>query len=235
MIVPISRIEEKNMTIIPEPIWEKILLPLRWGFFIVIFLTASLHPLEALRDPLTVSVIILVLIWRTYEHISVGMKHYRFKKDPGKHTMVLPAVSLWVGCTFPIFDFYNLPQILPRTVWLRILGIALIIAGISIRYVSIRTLGKFFTAHLRVNEGRHLIKEGIYRRLRHPSYFGMIFSFAGLPLAFCSLYGLLYMILIGVPGILFRINLEERFLVGEFGEEYVEYRKNSYKLIPFIY
>jgi len=223
------------MTIVPEPIWEKILLPLRWVFFIMIFLIASLHPIKALRDPLTVAVIILVLIWRTYEHFSIGMKHYRFKKDPGKHTMILPALSLWVGCAFPIFDYYNLPRTLPRTNLLRIAGIALIILGVSIRYVSIRTLGKFFTAHLRVNEGRRLITDGIYRKLRHPSYFGMIFSFVGLPLAFCSLYGVLYMILIGIPGILFRINLEERFLVGEFGEEYVEYRKKSYKLIPFIY
>jgi protein-S-isoprenylcysteine O-methyltransferase Ste14 len=124
---------------------------------------------------------------------------------------------------------------LPRVPWLRITGIALILLGVSIRYVSIRTLGRFFTAHLRVNEGRQLIKEGIYRRLRHPSYFGMIFSFIGLPLSFCSLYGLLYMVLVGIPGILFRINLEERFLVGEFGEDYIEYRKQSYKLIPFVY
>jgi protein-S-isoprenylcysteine O-methyltransferase Ste14 len=223
------------MTLIPEPIWEKILLPLRWVFFIAIFLIASLHPLAALRDPLTLAVIILVLIWRTYEHISIGMKHYRFLKDPGKHTMVLPALSLWVGCAFPIFDFYNLPQTLPRGPWLRTLGISLIIVGITIRYISIRTLGRFFTAHLRVNEGRRLIKEGIYRKLRHPSYFGMIFSFIGLPLAFCSLYGLIYMVVVGIPGILFRINLEERFLIGEFGEEYVEYRKLSYKLIPFFY
>jgi protein-S-isoprenylcysteine O-methyltransferase Ste14 len=63
----------------------------------------------------------------------------------------------------------------------------------------------------------------------------MIFSFLGLPLSFCSLYGLLYMLLIGIPSLLFRINLEERFLVGEFGEEYIAYRKESYKILPFVY
>ena len=223
------------MTLIPEPVWERILLPLRWLFFIAIFLTASLHPRDALADPFVLAVLALVLIWRTYEHVSIGMKHYRFHKDPGKHTMVLPALSLWIGCSFPIFDFYNLPETLPRVAWLRSLGIGMLITGIVIRHVSIRTLGRFFTAHLRVNEGRRLIREGIYKRLRHPSYFGMIFSFLGLPLSFCSLYGLLYMLLIGIPSLLFRINLEERFLVGEFGEEYIAYRKESYKILPFIY
>ncbi len=223
------------MTIVPEPIWEKILLPLRWIFFITIFLVASLHPLDVLRDPFTLAVIALVLVWRTYEHVSIGMRHYRFQKDPGKHTMVMPALSLWIGCSFPVFDYYNLSPILPRTVWLRAIGIGFLIIGILIRHISIRTLGRFFTAHLRVDEGRRLVREGIYRRLRHPSYFGMIFSFLGLPLSFCSLFGVLYMVLIGIPSLVFRINLEEKFLVGEFGEEYVSYRKESYKLIPFIY
>ncbi len=63
----------------------------------------------------------------------------------------------------------------------------------------------------------------------------MIFSFIGLPLAFSSLIGIVCMILIGIPAILLRINLEETFLVTEFKDEYLEYRKTSYKLIPFVY
>jgi len=160
------------------------LLALRWVFFITIFLIASLHPIKALRDPLTVAVIILVLIWRTYEHFSIGMKHYRFKKDPGKHTMILPALSLWVGCAFPIFDYYNLPRTLRALTCLRIAGIALIILGVSIRYVSIRTLGKFFTAHLRVNEGRRLITDGSTGSSAIQAISAWFFSFVGLPLAF---------------------------------------------------
>lgn len=223
------------MSLMPEPVWERILLPARWMFFIVIFLGASLHPALAVADPFTWIVLGLVLLWRSYEHVSIGMRTYRFWKDPGKHTMVLPALSLWIGCAWPIFEYYNLQPTLPRVLWIRLLGVALLCIGILIRHISIRTLGRFFTAHLRVDEGRQLVQVGIYRHLRHPSYFGMIFSFLGLPLSFCSLYGLLYMALLGIPSLLFRINLEERFLVEEFGEKYVEYRKRSYKFIPFVY
>ncbi|MBI1745436.1 MAG: isoprenylcysteine carboxylmethyltransferase family protein [Acidobacteria bacterium] len=223
------------MALLLDSLWQRLLLPARFVFFTVIFLGASLHPLEALSDPLTGIVLSIILLWRAYEHVSIGMKTYRFLKDPGKHTMVLPALSLWIGCAWPIFDYYNLPPTLPRVFGLRILGVALLCLGILIRYISIRTLGRFFTAHLKVNEGRRLIQEGIYKNLQHPSYFGMIFSFVGLPLAFCSLYGLTYMIFIGIPSILFRINLEESFLMEEFGNEYVEYRKHTYKFIPFLY
>jgi protein-S-isoprenylcysteine O-methyltransferase Ste14 len=223
------------MTIFPEPVWEKILLPLRWVFFVTMFLTATLHPLQAIQDPLTVSVLVLVLIWRTYEHYSIGMRNYRFKKDPGKYTMVMPAVSLWFLCSFPPFDFYNLPATLPRDTNVRLIGIGLIILGMSIRVISIRTLGRFFTAHLRVNEGRRLIQEGIYKKIRHPSYFGMIFSFVGLALAFSSLIGVGYVFLIGIPALLFRINLEEQFLIDEFPGEYLEYCRRSYKIFPFVY
>jgi protein-S-isoprenylcysteine O-methyltransferase Ste14 len=79
------------------------------------------------------------------------------------------------------------------------------------------------------------VREGIYRRLRHPSYFGTIFSFLGLPVAFGSLIGVLFMMLVGVPALIVRINLEESFLVDEFKEEYLDYRKTTYKLIPFVY
>jgi protein-S-isoprenylcysteine O-methyltransferase Ste14 len=223
------------MSLISDSLWERILLPARWIFFIALILGASLHPREALRDPLIWLFLIIILFWRTYEHIGIGLKRYRFLKDPGKHTIAMPAISLWIGCSLPIFDYFNLPAILPRVTSLRAIGIGLLILGIGIRVICIRTLGRFFTAHLRVNEGRRLIQEGIYKHLRHPSYFGMIFSFLGLPLVFCSLYGVLCMIFIGIPSLLFRINLEERFLVEEFGEEYLEYRKHTYKLIPFVY
>jgi len=215
------------MKLIPDAVWERILLPSRWIFFIVLMLGASLHPRLAVKDAFFWIILGLVLIWRTYEHISIRLSNYRFLKDPGKHTIVLPAVSLWVGCTFPIFDYFNLPSILPRVIGLRLLGVFLLILGISIRVVCIQTLGRFFTAHLRVNEGRRLIQEGIYKNLRHPSYFGMVFSFLGLPLACCSLIGLIYMLAIGIPSLVFRINLEEKFLVEEFGQEYLDYRKHS--------
>jgi protein-S-isoprenylcysteine O-methyltransferase Ste14 len=223
------------MTIIPEPLWEKILLPLRWIFFSVIFLVSSLHPWEFLTDPISLTVLGMVLAWRTYEHVSIGMKHYRFMKDPGRHTMALPALSLWFGCSFPVFDFYNLSPTLPRDTAFRLVGIGLLALGMAIRHISIRTLGRYFTAHLRVDAGRHLVREGIYSRVRHPSYFGMIFSFLGLPLAFGSLIGVLFMMLVGVPALIARINLEESFLVDEFKDEYLEYRKTTYKLIPFVY
>ena len=92
------------MTIIPEPVWEKILLPLRWVFFIVLFLGSSLHPLKALEDGFALTVLGLILIWRTYEHFSIGMKHYRFKKDPGKHSMVLFRNDLFLYWTAPRFQ-----------------------------------------------------------------------------------------------------------------------------------
>ncbi|HEX4999237.1 MAG TPA: isoprenylcysteine carboxylmethyltransferase family protein [Terriglobia bacterium] len=216
-------------------LWEKILLPLRWIFFSVIFLAASWHPLQFLRDPVSLAVLGLVLIWRTYEHVSIGMKGYRFMKDPGRHTMALPALSLWFGCSFPVFDYYNLPPTLPRSMAFRLAGVGLLVLGMSIRHISIRTLGRYFTAHLRVDQGRRLVREGIYRTLRHPSYFGMIFSFLGLPLAFGSLIGAIFMMCVGVPALVARINLEESFLVDEFKEEYIEYRRSTYKLIPFVY
>jgi protein-S-isoprenylcysteine O-methyltransferase Ste14 len=38
-----------------------------------------------------------------------------------------------------------------------------------------------------------------------------------------------------VPCVLYRIRLEEELLIREFGEEYIEYRKHTKKLVPCVY
>ena len=56
----------------------------------------------------------------------------------------------------------------------------------------------------------------------------------GLPDSASSLYGLLIMSAL-IPVLLYRIRLEERLLIEEFGDAYRTYQQRTNKLIPFIY
>lgn len=115
-----------------------------------------------------------------------------------------------------------------------IVGVAMILLGVAIRMVAIMTLKANFSGMLRIREGHTLTKNGIYRWIRHPAYLGAIILFLGIPVMESSVFGLLVMFLL-VPYLIHRIKLEEKMLTERFGAEYVEYARQTKKLIPHLY
>jgi protein-S-isoprenylcysteine O-methyltransferase Ste14 len=116
-----------------------------------------------------------------------------------------------------------------------LVGIALIVAGIIIRWVAILTLKHQFTVNVAIREGHRLIRHGIYRYLRHPSYAGSLISFLGLGLAFTSYFSIIVIIVPICAVFLYRIRIEERVLLDNFGAEYRSYCVATRRLIPFLY
>ena len=113
------------------------------------------------------------------------------------------------------------------------------ILGGSIRAISRMTLKKAGfrlanSARFRVIEKQKIVTNGIYEHIRHPLYLGEIIRNMGFALATYSLFGLIP-ILIGNALLLFRIGIEERMLLEEFGVEYEEYMRKTRKLVPHVY
>lgn len=113
-------------------------------------------------------------------------------------------------------------------------GAGMILLGLIIRFVAIGTLKKNFSSRLRIREGHTLVTNGIYHRIRHPAYLGLILIILGIPVLLSSVLGFLVMLLI-VPLLLHRIKLEEAMLIGQFGDEYENYMRQTKRLIPFLY
>jgi len=115
-----------------------------------------------------------------------------------------------------------------------IVGLALIVIGLTIQLVAQVTLWRFYSSTLVIREDHQLITHGIYRLTRHPIYLGNIMFFIGVPVYVSSLYGLLTMSAL-IPVFLSRIRIEERLLTDEFGDAHRTYKEATSKLIPFIY
>lgn len=90
------------------------------------------------------------------------------------------------------------------------------------------------TAKLKIVKGHHLVKDGLYKHIRHPLYLGEILRNLGVTIIFSSMYGTLIVLLASIF-LFFRIDIEEKMLVAVFGEEYKEYKRNTKKIIPYIY
>ena len=114
-------------------------------------------------------------------------------------------------------------------------GLGLIVLGIVFRWIAIFKLKKYFTLNVSIQRNHRVVNTGIYRYIRYPAYLGSLLSFAGLGFALLNWISLVIIFLPILGSFLNRISIEEKVLTAEFGEEYLEYSKNTKRLIPLIY
>jgi len=113
--------------------------------------------------------------------------------------------------------------------------IALAASALGIGYAiwARRHLGKNWSATPALKEDHALVTSGPYRLVRHPIYTGVLLAFVGSIIVSTALW----MILLAVVAAMFiwRVNVEEALMTREFPNEYPEYKKKTWALVPFVW
>lgn len=117
---------------------------------------------------------------------------------------------------------------------LRWCGSIVAVVGFALRIGPVFVLGDRFSGLVAIQPGHTLVTTGIYGRIRHPSYLGIVVSGIGWSLAFRSGVGVLITALL-IPPLVARMNAEERLLHDHFGDEYDAYRARTARFIPGLY
>ena len=115
------------------------------------------------------------------------------------------------------------------------IGAILSVAGLIIRIKSISTLKQHFTYTVTEIEDHELIETGFYKFIRHPGYLGQILIFLGTAISFSNWLSIVLMIIPVLIGYLYRIRVEEKFMIRQWGQKYLNYQKKTKRLIPWIY
>lgn len=110
-------------------------------------------------------------------------------------------------------------------------GAVVAFASLGFRVWAIRTLGRFFTATVTVQNEQRVIDVGPYRLLRHPSYSGALGIALGTAILFHSVVGIALVVLLSVPAYLYRMQVEERTLARDLGDAYVRYMTRTKRLL----
>lgn len=142
------------------------------------------------------------------------------------------ALLFWALLDFVAFHATRYFILEPAVVWM---GFVLFIISMVIRYRAIRSLGKFYNPRVAVYENHQIISDGAYRHIRHPFYLSAFISAVAVSMIFNSWGALLIAILAVLPALLYRISVEEEFLLKHFEQEYTDYMKKTYRLIPGIW
>ena len=156
--------------------------------------------------------------------------------DKGTTTGVAVAfVVCWLAILLSILlNRLGIGTINPHWI-LNVIGGALMLAGIFVRVVSARTLGRFYSRTLTTENDQHLVTSGLYGFVRHPGYLGTITLFIGSGIAVDNLITILLVLVVILPAYARRINVEERMLEKVFGQEFTQYRARTRKLIPLVF
>lgn len=106
-------------------------------------------------------------------------------------------------------------------------------AGLPFTIWARRHLGRNWSGSVMIKADHELITTGPYRIARHPIYTGLLIAFAGNALVVGEVRGLIAFA-IAFAALWRKLRLEERFMLEQFGQAYVDYSQRVAAVVPFL-
>ncbi len=178
------------------------------------------------------SVIILLAFYGCYFGKMIAQRKKGIQTDQmgkGKTGFVrfieisLKTVTIAVPLTEITSIFMNTA---PLPLWAKISGACVAFAGVAVFVLSVVTMKDNWRAGVPKTDKTELVTIGIYKISRNPAFLGFDMVYIGILFMFFN-WILFAVTLIAI--IMFHlqiVNVEEDFLVAEFGRNYITYRKN---------
>jgi protein-S-isoprenylcysteine O-methyltransferase Ste14 len=181
--------------------------------------------------------IIPLIVWPVFELVILGKERLRGRAacaEGGSAVIVwlvaAPAALLAVSCRlldlapFPFDVSWSLP-----------VASSVVVAGLAVRVVAFATLGRLFSVDIVFEPGHRLVTSGLYARVRHPAYAGLLSCFLGLGIVSWSWLGVVVATVPLFVVLRHRIHVEEAVMLRLFGAEYERYRAATKRLVPGVY
>ena len=138
--------------------------------------------------------------------------------------LILPVLYLFTP--FLAFADYRLPAFAP---WC---GSAIMLAALWLFWRSHSDLGLNWSAFLEMRKDHQLIRQGVYRSIRHPMYVSIFLFGVAQALLLQNWIAGLSGLATFVPLYFVRTPREEQMMQEWFGEEYQDYMRQTGRIIP---
>ena len=118
--------------------------------------------------------------------------------------------------------------------YIRVVGLVVFAIFSYVQVQAHKNLGSNYSQEIAIVKGHQLVKNKSYRLIRHPQYLSQVLSDLGAGVALAGFIILPLVILVELPLFLLRARREDKLLENHFGDEWLEYKKKSGFIIPFI-
>jgi protein-S-isoprenylcysteine O-methyltransferase Ste14 len=155
-------------------------------------------------------------------------------KDRGSLLLLWVTIfaSLYLG---PRYGDSHPPNMFGGAQWIRYAGLACLVCGLAIRWTAVVSLGRSFSANVAIRDEQRLKTDGLYRFVRHPSYFGLLLIIVAVGIHTHNWIGFAISVIPSFAAISYRIHVEEVALKTAFGDAYEAYSRRTKQLLPWIY
>jgi protein-S-isoprenylcysteine O-methyltransferase Ste14 len=134
---------------------------------------------------------------------------------------------------YNIFNFTSI-VLVKTTLFINILSIFLCVVGLALTLLARIYLSGNWSGAVVLKKGHELIQKGPYRFIRHPIYSGMCLMFLGTAFAVGRIGGFIGFAIFFL-GLWFKSRQEERLMIKHFGRKYLDYKKRTKALIPYVF
>jgi protein-S-isoprenylcysteine O-methyltransferase Ste14 len=184
--------------------------------------------------------LIFIIIWSVWFISEIVLNSFLRsgsddKKNQDKGSLIIIWATIFIAINLGVVSIYLFQIPISNSFIIPYFGLFLIIVGMIFRFISIWSLGRLFTVNVTIRDNHRIKKDGLYRFIRHPAYLGSLISFVGLGISFNNWLSLIIISILVTIAMLYRIRIEEKLLIEQFGAEYSDYMKTTFRLVPWIY
>jgi len=181
-----------------------------------------------------ISLAFAIFVYFFFFYTRYTTKKIKADKMCRKEVLRLVMINLFIIIPllshFFLTDFnYYIPD------YLQNLAIVIMLIALILIIKTSYDLGNDYSYTLQIRENHNLVTKGIYEYIRHPMYFCGLLFIIGQSLLIPNLVGNISNIVVLYIFATGRIPDEEKMMIKEFGDAYLEYMKRSKGVIPFIY
>jgi protein-S-isoprenylcysteine O-methyltransferase Ste14 len=183
-----------------------------------------------------ISAWVIALCWGLFGLVWVAGALYNVRRAPPArqrsmtgYWLIPAALVLWlIGHELPEANRY---WGIPGGVWIRVIGVVVLLAATSFTLWARGVLGTMWSASVVIKDDHRLRTDGPYAITRHPIYTGVLGMLLGTVLltgaGLWAVWLVLFVVLVEL-----KIHSEERLLTRQFPVEYERYRSRVPQLIP---
>ena len=185
---------------------------------------------------LVVTVGIIQIIFWTYWLVTAIRNRSAYKRRQSGRAMlpiILALVLIWGFIGTRLSPGLTLQRVVPDGVVPGLIGILITILGLGFAVWARVHLGRNWSSRPGIKVDHKLIRTGPYRFVRNPIYTGILIGYAGTAVVIGELWAFV-LILFVLVAFLGKIYAEEKFLLEEFGDAYLQYRREVKALIPYL-
>ena len=182
---------------------------------------------------------IVNLVWILSEVVLVVFARWNRRsalpRDRGSRTLLWCVIGVGIAAGNAA-QAISCARIRIPELWLLGVSLLFLVGGLVVRWTAILTLGRFFSTNVSIQQDHRLVRTGLFRLVRHPSYSGLLLLLLGMALSFANWLSFAVIVVPFLAALLYRIRVEESSLVEVLGQDYVEYcRSTTKRLLPGIF